>query len=61
MGLLKKDANYRCNIGGFGTSEYNTAFGAFGKEHFPLSWSIAKKMSDDEIKAMIDGWRKSVK
>ncbi|MBR6410932.1 MAG: hypothetical protein IKS35_06085 [Clostridia bacterium] len=45
----------------FGTSEYNTAFGAFVKEHFPLSWSIAEKMSDDEIKAMIDGWRKSVK
>jgi len=45
----------------FGTSEYNTSFGAFVKEHFPLSWSIAEKMSDDEIKAMIDSWRKSVK
>ena len=43
------------------TSAYNAAYSAFVKEHFPLSWSIAEKMSDNEIKAMIDGWRKSVK
>ena len=42
------------------TSEFNNEFGAFVKEHFPLSWSIAEKMSDEEIRMMIEEWRKSV-
>ena len=42
------------------TSEYNNEFGTFVKEHFPLSWSIAEKMSDEEIRMMIEEWRKSV-
>ena len=43
-----------------GTSEYEIAYSAFVKEHFPKSWSIAEKMSDKEIKSMIDAWKKSV-
>jgi hypothetical protein len=42
------------------TSDYNTAFGEFVKEHFPLSWRIAEEMSDEEIRIMLDEWRKSV-
>lgn len=38
-------------------TEYTAAKSAFIKEHFPDSWSIAEKMSDEEVKTMIDAWR----
>ena len=40
-------------------TEHTAAKSAFIKEHFPDSWSIAEKMSDEEIKTMIDAWRGS--
>jgi len=39
---------------------YDKALAEFVKEHFPISWSIAEKMSDQEIKTMIDEWKRSV-
>ena len=42
-------------------TETDTAYAVFIREHFPLSWSIAEKMSDKEINAMYDKWRNSVK
>ena len=41
-------------------TETDTAYAVFIREHFPLSWSIAEKMSDKEINAMYDEWRNSV-
>lgn len=41
-------------------TETDTAYAAFIREHFPLSWSIAEKMSDKEINAMYDEWMSSV-
>ena len=41
-------------------TETDIAYTTFIRRHFPLSWSIAEKMSEDEIKAMNDKWRKSV-
>ncbi len=43
-----------------GGSEYSTASAAFYREHFPVLWRRAEKMSEDEIKAMYDEWKKSV-
>ena len=40
-------------------TEYKAAKSAFVKEHFPVSWSIAAKMSDEEISAIIEAWRNS--
>lgn len=41
-------------------TETDAAYAAFIREHFPLSWSIAEKMSDKEINAMYDKWINSV-
>lgn len=41
-------------------TETDTAYAAFIREHFPLSWSIAEKMSDKEINAMYDEWMNRV-
>ena len=44
-----------------GKTEADIAYAAFVKERFPLSWSIADKMSDEEIREMKDEWRRSLK
>ena len=43
-----------------GSTECETAKRAFIKEHFSLSWSIAERMSDEEVKEMIESWRRSI-
>ena len=42
-----------------GAAGYDAAKSAFVKEHFPLSLSIAEKMSDEEVGEMIETWRRS--
>ncbi len=44
-----------------GKTEADISYAAFVKERFPLSWSIAEKMSDEEIREMKDEWRRSLK
>ena len=41
-----------------GKSDHEIAYGAFIKEHFPGSWSVAEKMSGEEIETMIDSWKR---
>ena len=43
-----------------GSTEYDIEKRAFIRERFPVSWSIAEKMSQDEVREMIEAWRRSL-